>query len=563
MVFYDMVHSNNAARIRIWLMYNKQVPVQTRMITYNDLKDPEYEKINPFRKVPALIRMSKEENQESVFESSVILNYLEYKYNKNELFIPECPEQRQLMDLMIRCHDLYVASPNCTMPGFSHSQGAMYLAPRPTVFCPPERCMDRETRAKKVEELWKQLCLLNSIIVGPYLTGDQVTLADFTWYPTIIFMEFMLPRVFGWKDIFYEDVHLPKFSKWFKFLSSISNFAKVRQDIWTFWEKQYDAGQFVTIKEEIHLKDSDTYQWSFPIDWKQDFKATLIYQKPSPQGKICGRYIKPSTDDMPNTYVDENELRTVTVKNGRTRKQPPSLETTGFVLIKHSSSALYAIRPRKSMSIQKQQFLKLDEKSKVQYQEEIIELVKLEVGCKQVFIYDYIHETTDGKLLIEHDLSSIVHCNSTAKEAQCLLQDVGENLGISANEMDEIINSADKGGRRFALINVWRSIHSENPVIQRPLALSDATSIHENDRLLCLTRYPDRIRESYRAQFGHSHQWFVYPKMTFDECLIFKSFDSSEETKTKFVFRADLNDPRSGFKAEPRKSIEVRMVILW
>ena len=34
------------------------------------------------------------------------------------------------------------------------------------------------------------------------LLGDQLTLADFTWFPTCVFMEFMLPRVFAWADPF-------------------------------------------------------------------------------------------------------------------------------------------------------------------------------------------------------------------------------------------------------------------------------------------------------------------------------------------------------------------------
>ena len=61
------------------------------------------------------------------------------------------------MNLYIRIHDLYIASPNCTQPGFSHSQGAMYLAPYETKHCPAVRCMDRPTRAAKIAELHKQL----------------------------------------------------------------------------------------------------------------------------------------------------------------------------------------------------------------------------------------------------------------------------------------------------------------------------------------------------------------------------------------------------------------------
>lgn len=123
MTFFNMKHSNNAARIRLWLNLKKDFKdsdlIDTKMIGYQDLGTFEFGQINPLGKVPASIR----DDGETVFESSVILNYLEDKYS-NEYgpsFLPENPEDRQLMNLMIQCYDLYIASPNCTAPNFSHS----------------------------------------------------------------------------------------------------------------------------------------------------------------------------------------------------------------------------------------------------------------------------------------------------------------------------------------------------------------------------------------------------------------------------------------------------------
>ena len=113
------------------------------MVTYADLgSDEEFQRASPLRKVrsrshlrqqrwaltcrcraaqvPAFIRA----DGESVFESAVILGYLEDKYSAlRPAFVQETPEQRQRMELIMRCHDVYVASPNCTAPGFSHTQG--------------------------------------------------------------------------------------------------------------------------------------------------------------------------------------------------------------------------------------------------------------------------------------------------------------------------------------------------------------------------------------------------------------------------------------------------------
>ena len=92
----------------------------------------------------------------TVFESGVILNYLEDKYSdEGPTFTPPTPEGRQEMALLCRVHDLYIASPNTTAAGFSHSQGAMYLS---AGWHGASRGMDLKTRSLKLGEIWRQLC---------------------------------------------------------------------------------------------------------------------------------------------------------------------------------------------------------------------------------------------------------------------------------------------------------------------------------------------------------------------------------------------------------------------
>merc|ERR1712157_622305 len=162
---------------------------------------------------------------------------------------------------MIRVHDLYIASPNCTAPGFSHSQGAMYLS---FGWHGPERGMDLPSRAAKLAEIWKQLVWLDSQIVGPYLVGTCPTLADFTWYPTTIFMEFMLPRVFGWPDIFRQtEGPFPSLAKWWTLVSEEAKFALVRQQIYEYWEEMEQKGQFAPIIEEVSA-DTTGLKFKYP-----------------------------------------------------------------------------------------------------------------------------------------------------------------------------------------------------------------------------------------------------------------------------------------------------------
>ena len=230
-----MVHSNNAARIRLLLrLKGLEDIVDSKMITYPDLQSEEFKAVNPLKKVPAFIT----NKGDCVFESFVIMQYLEDKYGHIGVrLMPENPEERAFVNLLVRVHDIYISSPNCSQPNFAHTQGAMYLAPKVTPFCAPERVMDDFSRASKLAEIWKQLTWLEENICeeGPYMAGTEITHADLTWFPSAIFMEFMLPRVFDWPTVFHETQHFPKLTKWFENLQRDEVFAKVHDEIFSFW----------------------------------------------------------------------------------------------------------------------------------------------------------------------------------------------------------------------------------------------------------------------------------------------------------------------------------------
>jgi glutathione S-transferase len=148
------------------------------------------------------------------------MQYLEDKYSGFSPSLTQTdPEKRAFDSLLVRMHDLYIASPNSTQPGYSHSQGAMYLSPYETKFVSAERCLAHKDRAAKIAEIHKQLSWLEENMVGgPYLTGDKICHSDMTWFPTCVFIEYMLPRAFGWPMIFHETEMFPKLTAWFEHL---------------------------------------------------------------------------------------------------------------------------------------------------------------------------------------------------------------------------------------------------------------------------------------------------------------------------------------------------------
>jgi len=551
-----MVHSNNAARIRLWMALKRpegmEDVIETRMITYPDLQTPEFAAINPLKKVPALIRT----DGVTVFESQVILNYLEDKFGTETCcrLLPPTPEGRQTMHLMCRIHDLYIASPNCTAPGFSHSQGAMYLSKG---WHGEARAMDLPARAAKLLEIWKQLSWLEfeaarHKAAGPHLLGEQLSLADLTWFPTCVFMEFMLPKVFDWPHLFDPratdpaPTPFPSLARWYDRLQNTPAFSETRDDIWGYWEKMEAAGQFEPIRQEIATNTNPALKFQYGVPQT----VSLNYQAPPPPGKSTGRYInQPDRGDV----ADEHVAADVSMHDARELCPPASLSSHGFEL-KVWPSQLAADDFRNDGSVVEK------------YYEEMRELVKASSGAERVFIFDHTLRETGNSNLNAADGGSAapvprVHCDYTASGAPRRLQQLAEEGIYSRIRLRVLMpdEAAALAAGRFAFINVWRSIDATHPVMQQPLAVCDEDSVPEADRFTYELRFPERTGENYSLRHSPSHRWHYYSRQTKDECLLFKVYDKHEDGP-RFVFHTAFEDPSSPPDAPPRQSIEVRAI---
>lgn len=133
------------------------------------------------------------------------------------------------------------------------------------------------------------------------------------------------------------------------------------------------------------------------------------------------------------------------------------------------------------------------------------------------------------------------------------------------------------GARRFAIINVWRSIARE-PVVTNPLALCDSQSVDPDQLVVFEIHYRDRIGENYFAKYSPRHQWFYYPSMTGEEALLIKQWDSAGTLSQSrgaagdaaggnapctFSFHSAFEDRATPPDAPDRWSIEVRCMVLY
>jgi len=174
-VLYDMPVSNNGARCRV-IIYKKLIEDQVTIASPMDiggLKSPEYLALNPQGKMPLLVT-----DEITLPESDTICRYLLDRFSgSSPSFVPSTVAARARSDLLCRLHDMYVTT----------IQGALYKA------TPPFGIFG--SRLEALAELRKQLIVLNNAAdeTGPYLAGEELSLADATVFPTMVFVAHMLP----------------------------------------------------------------------------------------------------------------------------------------------------------------------------------------------------------------------------------------------------------------------------------------------------------------------------------------------------------------------------------
>lgn len=224
--------TNNCARILLFVKLNELddvVDLKTPQ-DYGGLKSPEYLAINPQAKFPAFISAA---GNYRLYEAQVILDYLAEKYRERIAqskfscqALLSTAEERAKIRLIIQVHDLYIASANCTQPGYFATQGCMYKAEMPIA----DRCARSLELAKQLdvlESLWSE--------AGPYACGAQMTLADLVVYPTFIFVQMCAHPALGWnlKEMWAKR---PKLYKWFSTWEALENDAiqQVREQVYGF-----------------------------------------------------------------------------------------------------------------------------------------------------------------------------------------------------------------------------------------------------------------------------------------------------------------------------------------
>jgi len=228
-LLFDLPVSNNGGRARI-ILYKKEIPEsECTVVTPMDVggfRSEEYLAVNPQGKVPSLKCQT---TGQSFAESDTVCRYLLSTYSDlGPSFQPENP----LSNEIARFHDMYLTT----------IQTCLYRAG------PPFGSFG--TRKDALKEYSRQLYVISDLMndQGPYMCGDEVSLADATVFPSVVFASFMFPK-FEFQEGSSQQQPIPKkIEDWFqRMIDTDSAFQKVYNEVSGGLTKWNEKGRWDTI----------------------------------------------------------------------------------------------------------------------------------------------------------------------------------------------------------------------------------------------------------------------------------------------------------------------------
>lgn len=189
------------------------------------------------------------------------------------------------------------------------------------------------------------------------------------------------------------------------------------------------------------------------------------------------------------------------------------------------------------------------EERKRVYDAEVADLVIAKTGAHTALVFDHTIRRIGGDdaNATRRAPVHVVHNDYTLKSGPQRVRDL-----LPPHAAEQALK------RRFAIVNVWRSING--PVTDTPLAFADARTVADADWIATDLKYPDRTGEIYRVAFNPDHRWFYVPNLQPDEILLLKTFDSATDGTARYMPHSAFADPATRPGTEKRQSIESRVL---
>ncbi|MEK9661150.1 MAG: CmcJ/NvfI family oxidoreductase [Alphaproteobacteria bacterium] len=265
-----------------------------------------------------------------------------------------------------------------------------------------------------------------------------------------------------------------------------------------------------------------------------DLEARLVYAVDSGE-KLINQTMEPGNLDrkVTGTYQDHP----MTVRNGRPLRDAFDLDLHGFVFVDHPTQVPDFYVPENVENI---------------YYPEAEKLLLQTTGAARVHIFDHTlrhGDEADRKARLVREPVRAVHNDYTEWSGPQRVRD------LLPDEAEELLK------KRHGIVQIWRATNT--PIEADPLCIGDARSLDFADMIVAERRYPDRIGQTYRIQHNPKHEFYWFPKMTRDEAIVFKVFDSATDGRARWTAHTSFVNPLSRAGAPPRESIELRALVFW
>jgi len=261
--------------------------------------------------------------------------------------------------------------------------------------------------------------------------------------------------------------------------------------------------------------------------------AGLFYLRPMTEKPFTVAYRTTETGELPtNAVYDEHRVR---ISDGRPLAGSLSLDREGVAFLRSPSKV--------------RDFRDEAELDTVAHRE-AADLVARVTGASRVEVFDHTlrrrnSDLPDRSAGIPRQPVMRVHNDYTEGSGPQRVRD------LMGDEAEALL------GKRYAFINVWRPL--KGPVVDTPLAVGDARSIAPSDWVASDIVYKDRTGEIYVTTYSPEHRWLYFPRMTPDETILIKCFDTRRDV-ARFAPHSAFTDPSTPEGAPPRESIEIRTV---
>ena len=257
------------------------------------------------------------------------------------------------------------------------------------------------------------------------------------------------------------------------------------------------------------------------------------------------RYIDPEwrdRDEVPRIGDRESRhantsYRDIVVHDARASDETFGLDTSGFELVEHHTSAATA-----------------DEDTiRSRYRDEMLDVVRRIAGADRTYVLGHLVRTEDTSDF-NTAYSRFVHCDYHV----AVLDDM--SVGLLRKRGVE-----PEPGWTFAWYNTWQPF--DHVVEQNPLAMLDVRSLGAGDlidyRYTGYAEHDDTDGGLVSAPvYDPDHRWWYYPRMTPSELLLTKQLDPRPGRASQCPHTSFL-DPTVPDDVPPRRSIETRVLAVF